>query len=134
MIERIRGEIEDLSGKLNAAVTALTRMLTSKHEPASTSPNNKALQPAKDIADALQADDDSASDDSKAVARTAGVGAPPAREEKYWPGNDPMYGDPGVGKIPGGVASDIATDLPHDIDLLSSEELKEARRARFMAR
>ena len=57
-----------------------------------------------------------------------------ASPEPYWRGDDPLYGDPGVGKITHKMVREAEAGLPFPPTLLTAEDVQDARRARFMSR
>lgn len=134
MLQSVRAEVLDLASKLNAALATLTHVLRSKPLKHKDPSDGTALQLAQELLGELQEADD-VSDSSKAITqRPDNTMTSPARDEKYWPGNDPLYGDPGISSIPGKVSREFRKELPHSFEWLSPDELRDARKARFMAR
>jgi hypothetical protein len=134
LLQSVRAEVLDLASKLNAALATLTDVLRSKSSKHRDASGGTTLQLAQDLLSGLE-DGDETSDSSKAVAQRADATmTSPTRTEKYWPGNDPLYGDPGISSIPGKVAREFRKELPHSFAWLSPDELRDARKARFMAR
>lgn len=142
-LSQLRSEIVALAGQLNAALATLSSILGGGPDAVpNAAPKSFPHTPAEPAAE-----EEEEEMDHVAVTTTEPEGAPSPHSvalsgaahathtpEPVWPGDDPMYGDPGVGLLPPSVLREFGRDLPHLVELVSYDEIKDARRGRFMAR